>query len=89
VWKQEPSFIYLPKSVEVYTSVNGYEWSKPFTATPVNDKWPDERKITVKLPANVTANYVKIIANNLGTIPEGKPGAGRKAWLFVDELEVN
>jgi hexosaminidase len=36
----------------------------------------------------VTTRYIKVIAKNFGTIPVGKPGAGEKAWLFVDEIEV-
>jgi hexosaminidase len=38
--------------------------------------------------ATVKTRYVKVIAKNYGTIPAGKPGAGEKAWLFVDEIEV-
>jgi hexosaminidase len=38
--------------------------------------------------APVTTRYIKVIAKNFGTIPAGKPGAGEKAWLFVDEIEV-
>ncbi|HMU70469.1 MAG TPA: hypothetical protein PKC38_10680, partial [Chitinophagales bacterium] len=34
------------------------------------------------------ARYVRIIANNIGTIPQGNPGAGNKAWLFVDEVHI-
>ena len=33
--------------------------------------------------------YLKIWVKNYGVIPEGQQGAGNKAWLFVDELEVN
>ena len=88
VWKQEPSYIYLPKSVVVYTSTNGKDWGTPSTENPVANKWINERKITVALPSNTNARFIKVVATNLGTIPEGKPGAGRKAWLFVDEIEV-
>jgi hexosaminidase len=88
VWKQEPSYIYLPKSVVVYTSSNGKDWTQPSTENPVNNTWINERKITVALPSNTNARFIKVVATNLGTIPEGKPGAGRKAWLFVDEIEV-
>lgn len=88
VWKQEPSYIYLPTSVSVSTSSNGEDWSQPQYAKAENGKWPNERKISLSLPSNTNAKFVKIIATNIGTIPEGKPGAGRKGWLFVDEIEV-
>ncbi|WP_282043926.1 beta-N-acetylhexosaminidase [Winogradskyella flava] len=31
--------------------------------------------------------YVKV--QNFGTIPEGKQGAGNKAWTFIDEIIIN
>ncbi len=34
------------------------------------------------------ARYLKIKIKNKGIIPQGKNGAGEKAWLFVDEIEV-
>lgn len=33
--------------------------------------------------------FVKIVVKNWGEIPVGNPGAGKKAWLFVDEIEIN
>jgi len=36
-----------------------------------------------------TARYIKIKLVNYGTIPENYVGVGNKAWLFVDEIEVN
>ncbi len=89
VWKQEPSYIYLPRSVTVYTSTNGTDWDNASTNLPVNGNWADERKISVPLKAATAARYIRIIAENVGTIGAGKPGAGRQAWLFVDEVEVH
>jgi aryl-phospho-beta-D-glucosidase BglC (GH1 family) len=34
------------------------------------------------------AKFIKVIASNLGKIPEGNPGAGSNAWLFIDEIGV-
>jgi hexosaminidase len=36
-----------------------------------------------------TTRFVKVYIKNYGPIPQGNPGAGNKAWLFVDEIEVN
>ena len=33
-------------------------------------------------------NWKKNIPN-YGTIPEGKQGAGNKAWTFIDEIIIN
>ena len=36
----------------------------------------------------IQTKYIKIVAENYGIIPDGNPGAGNAAWLFVDEVEV-
>ncbi|WP_299335612.1 family 20 glycosylhydrolase [uncultured Psychroserpens sp.] len=33
--------------------------------------------------------YIKFIIPNYGTIPDGKQGAGNKAWTFIDEIIIN
>jgi hypothetical protein len=38
---------------------------------------------------SATARYIKIKLGNYGSIPENYGGVGNKAWLFVDEIEVN
>ena len=32
--------------------------------------------------------FIKVILENNGIIADGKPGAGSKSWLFVDEISV-
>lgn len=34
------------------------------------------------------ARYVRFTVKHIGKIPEGFPGAGNLAWLFMDEIEV-
>jgi hexosaminidase len=36
-----------------------------------------------------TTRYVKVVVRNWGDIPGGNPGEGNKAWLFVNEIEIN
>ncbi len=38
---------------------------------------------------NTKTRYIKLVIPNYGTIPEGKQGAGNKAWTFIDEIIVN
>ena len=33
--------------------------------------------------------FVKLVIKNYGKIPGGNAGAGRDAWLFIDEIEVD
>jgi hexosaminidase len=35
-----------------------------------------------------SSRFIKVVAKNYGLIPDGKPGAGNKAWLFADEIQV-
>jgi hypothetical protein len=36
----------------------------------------------------VPARYVRVRAKNVGVCPAWHPGAGGKAWIFVDEIIV-
>ncbi len=89
VWKQEPSGIYLPKSVDVFTSINGKDWTASYQAVPSEGAWPNERKITVSLKAKPQARYVRIVVTNPGIIPQGKQLEGKPSFLFIDEIEVD
>jgi hexosaminidase len=89
VWSQEPSWIYLPKSIEVYTSNDGENWNKIATENNEGKQWPNNRKISIQLPTGTQTQLVKVVAINHGTIAAGRAGDGRPAWLFVDEIEID
>jgi len=38
---------------------------------------------------NLKATELKITIPSYGIIPEGKQGAGHKAWTFIDEIIIN
>ncbi len=81
------SWIWYPTAVEVSVSQDGKNFTpvgswKKETAGAV-DRW-----CTIKFqPTNV--RYVRILARNAGIIPDGNAGAGRPAWLFSDEIQVD
>ena len=83
--KEEVNWIYLPKEVEYFTSIDG----KNFTSVgKINsNEISNERFATLQLKTT-KAKYVKVIAKNFGKIPSGKPGAGEDAWLFCDEIQI-
>jgi len=86
VFDGEGSWIHPPKSVEVFVSTD----SITFTSVKKLDARDISRagnSIEMKIGSQ-RARYVKVVAANLGKIPEGKPGAGQDAWLFVDEIIV-
>jgi hexosaminidase len=88
--RETGSWIYQPLTVEVFISLNGTD----FTSAGVTDDFKIKTKGletgTMKVEfAEKNSRYVKVIVKNWGDIPSGNPGEGSKAWLFVDEIEVN
>jgi hexosaminidase len=86
--EQSGSWVYLPEYIEVLTSNDGKNFSSAgksseFVKDTLTMGW-----ITLSFPKQ-SARYIKVVAKNYGVIPDGKPGAGNKAWLFADEIQVN
>lgn len=82
--KEEVNWIHLPNNVEVFISNDG----KKFSSIGNTKVFNEDRFTSIGLK-NTKTRYVKIIAKNHGVIQSGKPGAGSKAWLFCDEIQIN
>jgi hexosaminidase len=84
--EKEGSWIYFPKKVEFFVSNDGinFESLKQFSLEEITKV---KGEVVVTNLSN-KAKYVKVFATNLGKIPDGNPGAGSNAWLFVDEIGV-
>ncbi|MHA6246750.1 glycoside hydrolase family 20 protein [Pontibacter sp. CAU 1760] len=85
---QGGTYVYPPKGVEVYGSADGKNF-KPLGATNAVSKVAGSKAIMKVDIAPATTRYVKVAVKNTGTVPAGKQGAGEKAWLFLDEIEIN
>jgi len=89
--KDHKSWIFLPREIKVeaakdgekYTLVNIVRLDIPENMEPAEIK-------TINL-GSIPGTYqsLKITVKNIGACPEWHPGAGGKAWLFVDELLVH
>jgi hexosaminidase len=85
------SWILLPRGVAVWLSNDGTEWR---AAGEVGHDVPVERadalvhRFVDRLPPGTRARYVKARAENAGPLPAWHPGAGGKAWVFVDEIAI-
>ncbi len=85
------SWIHRPLTMEVFVSGDGTN----FSSVGLTDDFIESRAKTgngtMKVEFTMThpARYVKVVVKNWGEIPQGNPGAGSKAWLFVDEIEIN
>ena len=84
------SWIFMPKQILVYTSVDGDNYYKrailsPQISVKQEGQFFEEFVLTF---SEVEAKHVKIKALNYGVCPDWHPAAGSKSWLFVDEVRI-
>ncbi|MBX2978832.1 MAG: family 20 glycosylhydrolase [Flavobacteriales bacterium] len=79
------SWIHLPKEVEFSTSLDGKTYQETGVARPSAGA---SGKVELTISQQTKARYVRLTVRSAGAIPEGLPGAGNPAWLFLDEVEV-
>jgi hexosaminidase len=90
ILRQQSSWIYQPQTLEVFVSENGTDFTSVGLTDDFNVKIKGIETGTMKVEfAERNAQFIKLVLTNWGEIPEGRPGAGKKAWLFVSEIEVN
>ncbi len=84
------SWIFLPRKVEFAFSADGEKYQVLDVQNPdISMKNTDALIQDFVLKADgIEARFIRIRAENLGVCPEWHPGAGGKAWLFVDEIVV-
>ena len=83
---EELSWIYLPKEVECFASIDGKEF-KQIAKIHAEEIKEQNRFIKIEFPKEAM-RYVKLKAVNAGKIKSGMPGAGEDSWLFCDEILV-
>jgi hexosaminidase len=88
--RQESSWIWQPQMAEAFVSNDGQNW---VSACLTDDFVPKKEgngkgRMTLNFEKS-KARFVKVVITNWGEIPAGSPGAGNKAWLFIDEIELN
>lgn len=85
-----PSWIFFPKYVEVSWSADGKSYSDPIRME-VGALKDESRKLVKRVTVekeNVHGRFIKVTVKNTGKCPEWHMGAGKKAWLFIDEITV-
>jgi type 1 glutamine amidotransferase/HEAT repeat protein len=85
------SWIFLPR--EVTFAIAGddriFETVATFTiAVPEEYQRATTRSVSTELSGK-TGRYVRVVAKNIGALPEWHGGAGGLAWLFADEIQIN
>jgi predicted alpha-1,2-mannosidase len=91
--QDQRSWIFYPTEVECYVSDNPINFYKKLPSHKILSEIPsDESEIkTLGFSMNgYSARYIKIVAKNLGDLPDWHLGApfDGKAWIFVDEIEI-
>ena len=56
---------------------------------PAKDYTIQTKKLQITLQTPQPIKFLKIVAKNYGTLPEWHDGRGGKAFIFIDEIEMN
>ena len=82
--------IHYPRQVSFFVSQDGKNFSLLYYGHPDEPSRSEgpEKLVIRWAERTVQARYVRVIANNIETVPAWAPGAGSKAWLFCDEIIV-
>ena len=86
------AWIWMPVAVEVALSSDGEHFEVVGrVGHDVDDHDLDQvhlRELELRLRKGSKARYVRVRAENYGTIPDWHPGAGSEAFVFVDEITI-
>lgn len=89
--RDQRSWIFLPKEVQIYTSLEGVNYTKGYDWKFKDPTQTEEVKIeTINTSKLGRARYIKLVAKKLGKLPKwhlGYPYDGR-SWLFIDEIQI-
>ncbi|MCB9300494.1 MAG: family 20 glycosylhydrolase [Lewinellaceae bacterium] len=88
-FKDQGVWIYLPSAVSLSVSTDGvnFEVIPDVTESVVEGSGGRSQARILKLP-DTRARYIRLAVQPYGIIPDGAPGAGHPAWLFVGEIVV-
>ena len=87
VLNKPESWIHPPKKVSVLGSMDSINFTE-LGSISIRDIRNFKNTITLKFEGN-PVRFIKVIAENIGAIPQGNPGENEKAWLFIDEIIID
>ncbi|MBK7030839.1 MAG: alpha-N-acetylglucosaminidase C-terminal domain-containing protein [Bacteroidales bacterium] len=85
------SWIFGPSALVVHVSNDGITYTPVYTKDFDTHYWSASAVLST-FTANFTeteAKFVKVNVYNQGICPDGSQCAGKKSWLFVDEIKVD
>lgn len=85
-----PAWIFMPRRVTFSISKDGHAFTE---ITTVENSASDREETTFTRDftapcAGQQARFVRLRAETMGSCPDWHPGAGGKAWIFIDEFIV-
>ncbi|QTE22214.1 FN3 associated domain-containing protein [Polaribacter cellanae] len=87
------NWIFFPKKVTVYSSVNKNIGFKKIGELKINRKGKHGEGTIVKMYdvniPNTKTQFIRVVVENYETLPKWHEGAGKNAWLFVDEILIH
>ncbi|HEX2617155.1 MAG TPA: family 20 glycosylhydrolase, partial [Flavobacteriales bacterium] len=84
-WHETYAWIHQPKQVAISTSVDGKVFT-PLATVPAPAG--SNGRVTYAVDKTATARYVRFAVQGISDIPAGLAGAGKPAWLFLDEIDI-
>jgi hexosaminidase len=92
--RDQSVWIFHPTRVKYELSSDGISFHSAFetdlkTASTSRNNEADILTISAKLPTATPARFLRVTAQNVAACPIWHPGAGGKAWVFMDEVTVN
>jgi hexosaminidase len=84
---QKRGRFYRPLYMEVQLSVDGNQYKTMGRAADYTESHDNFGDMTLRFPSG-QSRFVRIVAKNQGTIPEGQPGSGNPARMLIDEIQV-
>ncbi|MFK7780822.1 beta-N-acetylhexosaminidase [Psychroserpens sp.] len=83
-------WIYAPNEIELeLTLMNGLKLTDKIKLLNKNNIIEFNYRVQKLNNETIKINTITLRIPNYGTIPEGKQGAGNKAWTFIDEIIIN
>ena len=87
------AWVFAPDSIVVMTSADGIKYSTPRVFTCQFNPTKEENNAAKLVELDITVNtndvkYIKIIAHNIGRIPQWHRAKGLHAWIMTDEINI-
>jgi predicted alpha-1,2-mannosidase len=89
-FQDQGAWIFFPEWVEFSVSNDGKSYKsvgKVLCDVPKEQSGRMIKEFLV-VTTNLKTRYVKVVGKNQGKCPSWHPGAGSKAWIFVDEITI-